>query len=85
MRRRKGFVQVQVHHVDAKIAGPHLADQRVHVGAVHIQQAALGMQNVGDLVNVLLENSERVGIGEHQRGDIFRHLRFQRRQIHHAA
>ena len=78
-------MQVQVHHVDAEISGPHPADQGVHVGAVHVQQAAFGVQNVGDLMNVLLENAERVRIGEHERGDVFVHLRFQRRQIHHAT
>ena len=84
MRRRKRLVQVQVHHVDAEVAGPHLADQRVHVGAVHVEQAALGVQDVGDLVDVLLEHAERIGIGQHQRGDIFVHLRRERRDVDHA-
>ncbi len=78
-------MQVEVHDVDAEIAGPRLADQRVHVGAVHVEQAALGVQDVGDLVDLLLEHAQRVGIGEHQRGDIFVHLRCQRRDVDHAA
>ena len=85
VRRGKSFVQVQVHHVHAEIAGPRLADQRVHVGAVHVKQAAFGVHDVGDLVNVLLEHSQRIGIGEHQRGDVFIHLRFERGDIDHAA
>ena len=64
-------MQVQVHHVDAEVAGPGLADQRVHVGAVHVEQRALGVQNVGDLVNLAFEDAERGGVGEHQRGGFF--------------
>ncbi len=77
-------MQVQVHHVGAEVAGANLADQRVHVRAIHVEQRTLGVQHVGDLVDLLLEDAERVGIGEHQRGDIFVHLRFQRRDVHHA-
>ena len=69
--RRKRLVQVQVHHVDAEVAGAHLADQRVHVGAIHVEQRALGVENVGDLVDLVFEDAERRGIGEHQRGGVF--------------
>ena len=78
-------MQIQVHHVHAEIAGTDFADQRVHVGAVHVEQAALGVHDVGDLVDLLLEHAQRVGIGQHQRGDVFIHLRCQRGHIHHAA
>ena len=49
MRRRERLVQVQVHHVDAEIAGRVDAHQRVHVRAVHVEQGALGVQDVRDL------------------------------------
>ena len=78
-------MQIQVHEVDAEVARTHLADQRVHVGAVHVEQAALGVHDFGDLVNLLLENAERIGIGQHQRSDFFIHLRRERGHIHHAA
>ena len=78
-------MQVQVHHVHAEVAGPHLAHQRIHVGAIHVHQRAFGMQHVGNLVDLLLEDAEGVGIGEHQRGNIIVHLRFQRRHIDHAG
>ncbi len=35
-------------------------------------------------MNLLLEHSQSVGIGQHQRGDIFIHLRRQCRNVHHA-
>ena len=78
-------MQVQVHHVDAEVAGAHLADQRVHVGAIHVEQAALGMQDVGDFVNLLLEHAQGVGIGQHQSRDILVHLCFECGDVDHAA
>src|SRR5271169_6041665 len=35
--RRESFVQVQVHHINAEIAGTGDAGQRVHVRAVHVK------------------------------------------------
>ena len=67
-------MQVQVHHVDAEVAGADLADQRVHVGAVHVEQRALGVEDVGDLVDLVFEDAERGRVGEHQRGGVFVHL-----------
>ena len=52
MRRGESLVQVQVHDIDAEVAGPRLADERVHVGAVHVEQAALSVHEFGDLVNL---------------------------------
>ena len=72
MRRRKSFVQIQVHHINAEISRPRDASQRVHVRAVHIQQCAFGVQNFRNLRNALLKNSQRGRIGDHQRRDIRR-------------
>ncbi len=63
-----------MHHVHAKVAGPRHPCQRVHVRAVHIEQRALGMQNLGNFRNPLLENSQRRGIGDHQRRNVCGHL-----------
>ena len=74
MRRRKRLVQIQVHHVDAEIARPRDAHQRVHVRAVHVDHARpwrAGSRATSR--DVLLEHAQRVGIGDHQRGDIFIH------------
>ena len=84
MRRRKRLVQVQVHHVHAEVARPRLAHQRVHVRAVHVEQRALRMQDVGDLVNLALEHADGRGVGQHQRGGIFIHHPLQLGDIHHA-
>ena len=84
MRRGEGLVQVQVHHVRAKVARPHLAHQRVHVRAVHVQQRALRMQDVRNLVNLALEYADGRRVGQHQRGRIFIHHALQLGDIHHA-
>ena len=36
MRRREGLVQVQVHHIHAEVSRPRLADQSIHIRAVHV-------------------------------------------------
>ena len=77
MWSRKGFVQIEVHEIHTKIAGTHLAYQGIHIGTIHVKQAALLMHDVRNLVNLLLEHSQGVGIGKHQRSDLFVHLRRQ--------
>jgi hypothetical protein len=62
VRRRERFVQVQVHHVDAEIAGARHAPQRVHVGAVHVHQRALFVQDGGGARDVLLETPRVFGL-----------------------
>ena len=78
-------MQVQVHHVHAKVAGAHLAHQRIHVGAIHVEQRALGVQNVGDFMNLMLEDAQRRGVGEHQRGGFSVHLPRERFEIDAAV
>ena len=85
MRRGERLVQVEVHDVHAEIAGTRFADERVHVGAVHVEQATLGVKNFGDVVDLVFEYAQRVRVGEHQRGDVVIHLGFEGRDVDHAA
>ncbi len=80
MWRRKRLVQIQVHHIDAEISGAHFADQGVHICPVHVEQTALCVHDVGNLVNLLLKNPQGIGIGEHERGYVLVHLRRQSAQ-----
>ena len=84
VRRGEGFVQVEVHHVDAEVAGARLAYERVHVGAVHVEQRAFGVQDVGDAVNLALEDADGGGVGEHERGGVLVHHAGEFREVHHA-
>ena len=47
--RGERLVQVQVHDVHAEVARPRLAHQGVHVGAVHVEQPALGVHELGNV------------------------------------
>jgi len=78
-------VQVQVHHVHAEVAGADLAHQRVHICAVHVKQSAFGVEDVGDLVDLALEDAERGGVGEHERGCLVVHLAGERVKVDAAV
>ena len=63
-------MQIDVHRVDAEIAGPRLADDRVEIRAVAIEVGAGLMHGLGDLDDLALEQSAGVRIGQHDRGDV---------------
>ena len=54
-----------MHHVEAEIARPRNAGQRIHIGAVAVDQPAAIVDQAHDLADVLLEQAERIGIGHH--------------------
>ncbi len=70
MRRRERLVQVDVHGIDAEVAGADLADDGVEVGAIAIEVGAGLVDSVRDSTNVRLEQAAGVGVGEHDRGDV---------------
>ena len=47
-------------------------DLCIHVGAVHVDLAALFMDQGADLADGGLEHAMRRGIGDHQRGEVRR-------------
>src|SRR5258708_34633824 len=74
MRNAEGLVQVEMADIGAVIAGPGQADLRIQVGAVEIDLAAMVMDDVADLADMLLEHAMRRGIGDHDRGEVVRML-----------
>ena len=56
--------------VEAHVAGPRVAHHRVEVGAVVVERPAGLVDQAGDLGDVLVEEAERVGVGQHQAGDV---------------
>ncbi len=80
----EGLVQVQMHDVHAEVPRTGLAHQRIHVGAVHVEQRAFGVEDVGDLVDLALEDANRAGVGEHERGRFFSDDPLQLRDVDHA-
>ena len=70
MRRRKRLVQIDVHRIDAQITRPHLADDGVEVGAVAIEVSAGLVHDARDFHDLGFEETARVGIGQHDGGDV---------------
>ena len=59
-------MQVDMHNVKAHIAGANNAHYRVQVCAVVIEQTACLVNDVGNLLNIALKQTEGGGVGEHQ-------------------
>ena len=66
----EGFVQIEMADIGADGAGAGEADLGVHVGAVHVNLAAVAVDDLADFLHVFLEHAMRRGIGDHQRGQI---------------
>ena len=71
--------------VEAHVARPRIAHDRVQVGAVVVERAADAVDDRGDLGDVLVEEPERVRVGQHQAGDLVVGLRPQVVEVHPAA
>ena len=72
VRNAKCLMQVQVANVRAHVAGATQTDQRVHVGAVHVNLSAVAMDDVADFLDVLLEHAVSGRVRDHQRGEALR-------------
>ena len=70
VRDAKRFVQIQMANVRADVARPAKADLRVHVRAIHVNLAAVRMNDLANLADGRFENAVRGRIGHHQRGQI---------------
>ena len=74
VRDAKCFVQIQVTNIRAIIAGTTEPDLRIHVRAVHVNLAAMGMNDVADFTDSRLEHAMGGRISHHQRREIARVL-----------
>ena len=63
-------MQVDVHHVEAHVAGTALAEQGVEVRAVVVHEAACLVHHLGNLQHTRLEDAQRVGVGHHHGCDV---------------
>ncbi len=69
--------------VEAHVAGARVAHHRVEVGAVVVERPPRLVDQAGDLGDVLVEEAERVGVGQHQAGDLVGVLVDLRPQVVH--
>ena len=66
-----------MHHVKSHITRTYRAYERVHVGSVIIEQTACGMYQIGNLADILLKESQGIGVGHHYAGNGIVQQRFQ--------
>ena len=70
VRLRERLVQVVVDDVEAHVARARAAHHGVEVRAVVVERRADAVDDLRDLLDVLVEQAERVRVGEHQAGDV---------------
>ena len=70
VRLRERLVQVDVDDVEPHVAGPRDAADGVQVRAVVVHQRAGVVEDVADLLDVLVEETERRGVRQHQAGGL---------------
>ena len=66
MRDAEGLVEVEVADVRAHVAGPAEADLGVHVCAVHVDLAAMRMDDLADFLDGFFKDAVGGGISDHQ-------------------
>ena len=81
VRNTKRLVQVEVANVGAVIAGAAKTDLRVHVGAVHVNLAAVRVHDLANLADSRFKNAMCARIRHHERGQIARVLVCLRAQV----
>ena len=70
VRRRERLVRVDVHDVEAHVAGAASAEDRVEVRAVVVHEPADAVDDPRDLLDLLFEQTERVRVGQHESGHL---------------
>ena len=78
VRNAKGLMRIEMHEIEAHVARTRVAHQGVGVRSVVIHEAARGVHGIGDLLDVIFEEAEGVGIGHHADGRIVAEHRFER-------
>ena len=74
-------MQIDVHRINAQVAGADLADDGVEIRAVAIDIAARRMHRVRNRLHVAFEQPASVGIGDHHARHVGPKPRLQARQI----
>ena len=74
-------MQIHVDHVETHVAGAHLAENGVEIGAVVVQQTTGVVNDARDLLDAPLEHTERRRVGQHDARGLRAHRRAQRFEI----
>ena len=70
MRRTERLVQVEVQYVNSKHPRRRPANQRIKVGAVHVEQGAAVVDLADDFFDLALEHAESTWQGQHEGRDV---------------
>ena len=70
VRNAESFVEIEMADVGADMTGRSEPDLRVHVGAVHINLAAVAVDCGANIFDGSFENTVRGRVGDHQGGEI---------------
>src|SRR5215831_11029138 len=70
MRDAECFVQIQMAHVSTNVTGTAEANLSVHVGTVHVDLTAMGVNDVADFANGCFKNSMGRRVSDHQSCEI---------------
>ena len=68
MGNAKGLVQVEMTDIGSDVGRPAQPDHGVHVGAVHIDLAAVLVYDPADFLNRFFKDSMRRRVRHHERG-----------------
>jgi hypothetical protein len=83
--RGECLVQVHVHDVESHVARADDTENGIEVGAVVVEQAPHLVHGRGNGLDVLLEEPQRVGVGQHDAGHVGVEHRAQRLQVDAAT
>ena len=64
------FVQIEVTDIAAKLAGGCNAHQRIHVGTVHINTAAMLVDQLAQCFDLCFKHAVCAGVSNHDRGQV---------------
>ncbi len=78
-------MQVQMNNVEAGVAGTNDAHDGVEVGSVVVAQTACLMDDIGDLRNIRVKQTDGVRVGQHQTGGVFVSSSAQRIEVYAAV
>src|SRR6266850_1411812 len=70
VRNAEGFVEIEVADIGTHVAGAAETHLGVHIRAVHVDLAAVRMNDVANLTDGGFENAVSGRVGDHERGEV---------------
>ncbi len=78
-------MKIDMDDIEIRVSGTELAEDRVAVRAVIVELGVEPVRQGGDLLDMRVEESERVRIGKHDRRGLFAENPFERLGNEHAG